>query len=295
MPARLCLCLVAILAAVPSVRTAQSSQEPTIEAVLACAGEYVMRYQRDFAGIVAQETYAQDSRLGAQFDKHGQLKSLGSKHRELKSDLLLVRPDGADGWIQFRDVFEVDGREVRDRTDRLAKLFLQPSASTARQVGKIMDESARYNVGTIVRNVNVPVLALRVLLPQNQHRFLFNHVDVSDNSRAAGTWAVDYREVAPGTMIRTGGGQDLPAHGRFWIEPGTGRVLVSTLKAGNRNVSSEIDVTYGHEPALGVLVPREMRESYEQADDGAAVTAVATYSNFRQFQVKVDEKIAPIK
>jgi cell wall assembly regulator SMI1 len=42
-------------------------------------------------------------------------------------------------------------------------------------------------------------------------------------------------------------------------------------------------------------VPREMRESYEQHDDGAEVTAVATYSNFRQFQVKVDEKIAPIK
>jgi hypothetical protein len=295
MPARLCPCLVAILVAVPSVPAAQSSQEPTIEAVLASAGEYVMRYQRDFAGIVAEETYAQDSRLGGRFDKHGQLRSRGSKHRELKSDLLLVRPEGADGWIQFRDVFEVDGREVRDRTDRLAKLFLQPSASTARQVGKIMEESARYNVGTIVRNVNVPVLALRVLLPQNQHRFLFNHVEVSDNSRAAGTWAIDYREVAPGTMIRTGGGQDLPAHGRFWIEPDTGRVLVSTLKAGNRNVSSEIDVIYGHEPALGVLVPREMRESYEQADDGAAVTAVATYSNFRQFQVKVDEKIAPIK
>jgi hypothetical protein len=44
-----------------------------------------------------------------------------------------------------------------------------------------------------------------------------------------------------------------------------------------------------------LLVPRAPRESYEQSDDGAAVTAVATYSNFRQCQVKVDEKIAPIK
>jgi hypothetical protein len=202
MTARLCLSFVAISLAAPSVPAAQSPQAPTLEAVLACASEYVIRYQRDVAGIVAEESYTQDSLLGGRFDRHGQLRSRGAKHRELRSDLLLVRPEGADGWIQFRDVL-VDDREV----------------------------------------------ALRVLLPQSQHRFLFNHVDVSDNSRAAGTWAIDYREVAPGTMI---------------------------------------------EPALGVLVPREMRESYEQSD-GAEVTAVATYSNFRQFQVKVDEKIAPIK
>ena len=29
--------------------------------------------------------------------------------------------------------------------------------------------------------------------------------------------------------------------------------------------------------------------------DGGTVDGRATYSNFRQFQVKVDEKIAPIK
>jgi hypothetical protein len=294
MPGRLFLCFVVIAAPAQYAPGAMSSQVPALEAVLARAGAYVIRYQRDFAGIVAEETYAQNSRLGWRSTRDG-LKRGSATHRELRSDLLLVRPEGADGWIQFRDVFEMDGRKVRDRTDRLAKLFLQPSASSAKQVQKITQESARYNLGTIIRNVNVPVLALRVLLPQNQVRFVFDHAEASDNSRAEGTWAIDYREVAPGTMIRTSGGQDLPVHGRFWLEPGTGRVLVSTLKAGNRSVDAEIEVTYATQPALGVLVPREMRESYERHDDESAVTAVATYSNFRQFQVKVDEKIAPIK
>jgi hypothetical protein len=184
---------------------------------------------------------------------------------------------------------------VRDRNDRLAKLFLQPSASTAKQVEKISEESSRYNVGPIVRTVNVPVLALQVLRAVNQHRFLFNHVEAADAERPDGAWAIDYREVATGTMIRSRGGRDLPVRGRFWIDPAGGRVLGSTLEAEDRDLSATIVVSYEEEPALGMLVPRAMHETYEQHADGAQITGDATYSNFRRFQVKVDEKIAPIK
>ena len=37
-----------------------------------------------------------------------------------------------------------------------------------------------------------------------------------------------------------------------------------------------------------------MRERYEIRRDGSRVDGEATYSRFRQFQVKVDEKLAPI-
>jgi hypothetical protein len=272
-----------------------SAQAINVDDVVARAGEYVMRYQHEFAGVVAQETYEQDARPPARFDRNGSLKSGAGQHRDLKSDLLLVRPQGGDQWIQFRDVFEVDGHAVRDRTDRLAKLFLQPSMSTAKQAEKISAESARYNVGSVIRNINVPVLALWVLIPENQHRFLFNHVDSADATRTDGAWAIDYREVEPGTVIRTSGGQDLPVNGRLWVEPMTGRVLGTTMLAEDRNVSAAIEVSYQEEPALHLLVPQEMRESYEQRADGSTVTGVATYANFRRFQVKVDEKIAPIK
>lgn len=294
MRTRLVLSLLSIVAAGLSP-AGQASPAPTLEAVLERAGAYVVEYQRDFAGVVAQETYTQDSRLGRRFDTFGLPRDYGTRHRELKSDLLLVRPEGASRWVQFRDVFEVDGRTVRDRTDRLAKLFLQPSSSSAKQVKKITGESARYNLGTVVRNVNVPVLALMVLLAENQPRFLFNHVEAADSARADDAWAVDYREVAPGTMIRTSGERDLPMRGRFRIDPTGGRVLASTLVAEDRDLGATIEVTYEREPALGLLVPREMHERYDQHADGAGVEGLATYSNFRRFQVKVDEKIAPIK
>src|SRR5262249_12972874 len=130
------------------------------------------------------------------------------RHRELKSDLLLVRPVGADRWIQFRDVFDVDGRPVRDRNERLIKLFISPSSSTANQADQIAAESSRYNIGNLQRTVNVPVLALVILEPRQQSRFVFKRIEkVADapvRSAAAttkGVWLVGYREVERQTII----------------------------------------------------------------------------------------------
>ena len=66
-----------------------------------------------------------------------------TQRRDLKSDVLLVRAPAGDRWIQFRDVFEVDGKPLRDRDDRLTRLFLKPSASAQKQVEDITAESAR--------------------------------------------------------------------------------------------------------------------------------------------------------
>ena len=80
-------------------------------------------YASHLSGLVMEESYVQDveqiNRFGYRTNTRG-----GVSHRMLKSDLLLVRPQGSDAWMQFRDVFEVDGKAVRDRNDRLEKLFL---------------------------------------------------------------------------------------------------------------------------------------------------------------------------
>ena len=107
------------------LRPSASAQEPTLRDVLARAADYIVEFQRQLSGIVAEEEYVQDtgpSALGGSFNRQATL----PQHRELRSDLLLVRPAGVDRWIQFRDVFEVDGHPVRDRTERLMKLFLDP-------------------------------------------------------------------------------------------------------------------------------------------------------------------------
>jgi hypothetical protein len=275
-----------------------SAQEPALDTVLARAGAYVVEFQRQLSGVVAEEQYVQDVRYPLATSTR--VNPLLARHRELKADLLLVKPVGADRWIQFRDVFDVDGKAVRDRNERLMHLFLAPDASSASQVQRIADESSRYNIGNLYRTVNVPVLALVILDPGNQARFRFKRSDHREpllehgSIKSPDLWVIDYQEVQKQTMIRTTNGRDLSARGRFWIEPATGQVVASELVAEDLTIKGIIDVDYAIEPAMDLLVPVSMRERYDIRHDGSRVDGEASYTRFRRFQVKVDEKLAPV-
>jgi len=278
------------------------AQEPSLPTVLERAGEYVAGFQRQLSGVVAEETYIQDVRepMPSGTVPRAPMRT-GPMHRELKSDLLLVKPERADRWIQFRDVFEVDGHPVRDRSERLIKLFVEPTQSTATQVEQIVSESARYNIGTVMRNINVPLFALLILGRDNQGRFKFTRAAnggpsiAGDLKADAGIWVIRYEETGHGTMITTTFGRDLPSRGRFWIDPTTGRVLMSELVAEDTLVAGTVVVKYQPDVLADLLVPVAMRERYVERRNNARIDGAATYGKFRQFQVKVDEKIAPIK
>ena len=112
---RIALVVLGFLLAVPAV----ADDRPPLAEILERVGDYIVRYQQEISGMVAEESYVQNS------DK---AERPFVTHRELKSDLLLVKTEGeANGYVQFRDVYEVDGETVRDRDDRLAKLFMNPS------------------------------------------------------------------------------------------------------------------------------------------------------------------------
>jgi hypothetical protein len=288
------------------------AQEPTLPTVLERAGAYVAAFERQLSGIVAEERYVQDvltftKRRGCPADAtyssivKCQGAVLNPVRMELRSDLLLVRPAGAKSWTEFRDVFEADGVPVRDRTERLTKLFLDGSASDRDQVSRILDESSRFNIGEIKRNINTPLFALQILEAANRPRFKFTRVADSvpgtftrQNAPTAAfrvsteVWVVQYEETRQGTLIRTTQLKDLPARGRFWIEPDSGRVLMSELVARDRSVHATIDVSYQSDPLVGCLVPIEMREDYQDRR-GSHITGAASYGRFRQFQVNVDE------
>ena len=90
------------------------------------------------------------------------------------------------------------------------------------------------------------------------------------------------------TFSATTEGKDVPAHGRFWVEPDTGAVLRSEMiLGGDRRLRprATITVDYGRDPFLAFRVPVEMRERYDNPRRKGAdvVVAVATYSDFRRF------------
>jgi hypothetical protein len=287
MTPRIALALVVGLVTAGSV----PPQDAALTAVLERTGAYVADFEQQFAGIVAEERYAQDWKaLPAHWPNRRE-----PRHRDLRSDLLLVKlaPDGS--WMQFRDVIEVDGVPIGNRTDRLMQLFVSPSPSLEAQLAHVLDESARYNVGNLHRTVNTPLLALVFLDPEHQPRFRFFRTNdrkpqLGDEGLSKDLWVIRYEEVQAHTMIRTDGLQDLPSHGRFWIEMATGHVMMTEVVAEDKTVRMTIDVRYQADARLGLPVPIEMRERYEGRTNGSRIEGTATYDRFRQFQVNVDEK-----
>jgi hypothetical protein len=109
-------------------------------------------------------------------------------------------------------------------------------------------------------------------------------------------WIVAFEEKRGPTLIRLNpSGANIFSRGRLWIEPATGRLMMAEMVTENRQVRAQLNVTFQHLPDLGYVVPIEMTERYVHSRDSAETTGTATYSNFRQFQVHVDEKLTPIQ
>jgi len=96
---------------------ALDAQSPSVDELIPKATQYAHDFIDRFSNVVAEERYDQQI-------------SSPRRKRTLVSDFLLVRYPGDTLWQSFRDVAEVDGKPVRDREDRMMKLFLEPSSSS---------------------------------------------------------------------------------------------------------------------------------------------------------------------
>ena len=137
------------------------------------------------------------------------------------------------------------------------------------------------------RTVNLPTFALRFLRPANRKRFSFEK-ESEERVGDAVTWVVAYKETQSPTFTANVQGRDVPATGRFWIEPESGAVLrTQMILGGSRRLQQRatVTVTYALDAKLGFRVPVEMRETYDnpRKKNSDIITAVATYSEFRPF------------
>jgi len=272
-----------------------ANQGLTLVEVLSRSTEYVNALHVQLQGVVMEERYEQRASSRGTSGFSG-FQSDGYERITLRSDYLLVQPEGAERHFGFRDVFETDGRPVRDREDRLTRLFLSDTPSAERQIQGILSESARYNLGDIERTINTPTLALLFLSSDYKPRFSFKRavrespslgMDVPETDSAEDIWVVEYVETWPWTVVNGRGGRNVPAEGRFWIESTTGGVLMSEVQFEAREFSATIVVEYEFNPEVGHAIPTEMRERY-RTQSGSRIDGTATYSDIRRFEVQVD-------
>jgi len=268
----------------------QEAAPPTLDVLLARAAAYVTSYQKQLQGIVAEEVYIQNylSRTRARL--------MNREGRQLRSDVLLVKLPGSARWLQFRDVFEVDRRPVRDRDQRLYKLFVDAKADAREQAQTIQNESARYNLGPVMRTINIPIMAMLFFEKANQAGLTFslgkagNVKRFSQLADANDIWMIEFHESGPGTMVKGANNRDVPSEGRVWLDGNTGRIFRTELISQDTQLRALVDVSYKSAPGLDFLVPGEMREIYTVRMNETRIDGRATYDKFRQFSVSTTER-----
>ena len=276
-------------------RSRPAARPPALEEILRSAGEYVVAYEALASGVVLEEAYNQSLRSGP----------ASGTSRMLQSEFVLVSLPGEVGVMGFRDVFKVDGRQVRDRDQRLEKLFLSPGAAGVAQARAVLDESARYNLGATRRNFNLPTIALAVLRPEFQPRFAFRD-EGTKKRRGRVVREIEYEELTKPTLIRDPvKDRDYFARGRFLIVPETGAVLHSEMRFDHEGGRTEVAVDYAWNAALELWLPATMSEQDDNrirgprlpgapADwGGETMAARAEYRKPRRFGVTTEEKFRP--
>jgi hypothetical protein len=261
----------------------------SLNLLLGRAAWYVIDFISNFSNVVSEETYVQESSVPLQSVALLNRRAQAARSRVLKSDFLLVAVGAGDERVSFRDVFEVDGQRLRDREQRLSRLFLKPSEDTLDQAYRIQEESSRYNLGNMKRTVNNPVLPLAILEGGFQSRFHYK-LGRRDPKVGPNVWVIEYQEHASPSIIKGRADLDLFSHGRVWVELDTGRVLMTEILLEQPALRAKITTMFRFDPRFEIAVPVEMREEYI-FDTGTRVKAVATYDRFRRFNVATDENI----
>lgn len=259
--------------------------------IIGSAMRYVMAYEQKFTLLAADETYVQELQRPpnpgdnlSRTNPGGGMRAGGTMSRlVIKSDFLLVQLGGdGEGWMPFRDAYEVKGAKVRNRDERLLKLFQGDDQERFEKAAKLNEATASHNLGNVARTINIPTLAMMFLHPRVNERFEFT--DEGEETIAGRVLRrAAYREVARPTLIKTTRGRDLALTGHIWIDPFTGTVVKTDLNAADPAVRCAITVTYRKDDALDFWVPSQMDEYYKAALSLDEVLATATYSNVRRF------------
>lgn len=257
---------------------------------------FAERYHRDAPSLVVEEHYRQtvtnrrdmDTRSSGQPNQLTRPMAGAPQHREMTSELVMVRLPGTAGWVMLRDVLVVDKKVLRDREERLLKLLQSPQADAFTRAAELARESARYNLGNLARTINVPDLGLEYLLPKHAARMQFDAPRSARIDEAA-VMMIRFREVRGPSLVRDRTGGDLLAEGRVWADPASGEIVRTELILRDRDSTGRNVVDFAVDPRLSIRVPVKMTERYETRSE--LIEAVATYTNVRSFAVATTEKL----
>jgi hypothetical protein len=258
---------------------ARAADPPALVRLLTRAGEHVRRVEQNLAFVIGDEEYRQRAA--------GRLHPT-TQNRRTRAEILFMWMPDEGAWLTVRNVLSVDGRPVPDSQRRLSEALGDSPAARLTRLRPLLDESARFNLGQIVRNINYPTQALTYLDPVLQPRFAFA---LTGRQRVNGieTSQVAYEERTRPTLIRDDTGSELISRGAVWIDDRNGVIMRTKLEITIplRVTIASVEVDFRHDARLDLWVPGRMHETYLQSRAtmiNESIDCVASYSNFRRFE-----------
>ena len=253
----------------------------TLEEVLRRMHSTVVEYEDDLAALVLEEEYEQRVET-----RDGTLE----QRQVLRSHYLVFQLPPEEDWFACREVFEVNGEPVPGSRDRLRQL-LALDAPAIDLAYKIYDESARYNLGGVVRTFNLPTFALALFRPAYRKSLQFAKLG-EDTVHDVPAWAIAFEERGKPQFISTPEGKGLRVQGRVWVSPADGRILKTELVVGGERSMREearVTVTFRFDPAVNLWVPEVMEERYERVRGRGKTSVIlgrAVYSQPRRLPTR---------
>lgn len=263
---RLAVAACAVVALELAGATAVHTQSPAMDELRGRVAAYTRRFITQFSNVVTEEEY--DQRF-----------TVSSRRRRLKSDFLLVAYPGKNQLVMvFRDVREVDGKPVRDKEDRIVRMFVQPFDNAMRRARDIHREGQRFNVDN--GRMMDPLTAIGYLQLEYQAGFRFSLGAVAHDI------GPDVREIG---LVPTAARGRTASQARVWVSESTGEVFKTELRSGFGARAQITTTTFSPDPVLQIRVPAEMRDEVPRGGDD--FIGVARYSNVRRFEVTTESVV----
>ncbi len=268
---------------------AAAQKGPVVADVLRAGTEYLAAYAPKVSGVSLEEQYTIIDVSSGRM----------ATPQRLSSDVVLLNLSGR--VVALRDAYAIDNNPLRERTPRITALLASPTAAAWEQAQAYAAASFRHMKADIVATLNDPTLALQFLTPVNQPRVTFK-IDGHKRFDDTDTVGLSFQESKnrEAAYIISTRGKAL-ASGRLWIDPATGRIHQTELSMQSATETARITVTYAHDSALDLWLPKQMVDVYRSSEGSTGVSSMGTgggYNVRQEFECRAsyaNARLTPIE
>jgi hypothetical protein len=259
--------------------TASAPRQPVTELteILRRVTEYHTAYAQKISGVSLEEQYQLINVTGGKMQPPVRI----------GSDVVLVNVNGRVAAL--RDIYAIDTRPTRERNPRITSLLARPEATVADWEAAIRfpNENIVHFAIDIIAKVNDPTTALRFIAAGYQGDLKYK-LDGKRKLNGVETLGLRFDEpVAQGRKYQLGTRRNGRAFGRVWADPATGAIHQTELWVESKGERASVSVKYAPNKDLGLLLPAETTESYEEremASGPADLPSGSGYSSVLTFQ-----------